>query len=123
MRKVRAKNTAPELILRRLLRSMGYRGYRIHYDKLPGKPDVVFTRRKKVIFVHGCFWHGHHCRAGRNTPKSNIGYWEPKLAGNKARDKRNIQRIRRAGWRVLVIWECQLRDVAKIKRRFQKFFA
>ena len=82
MQRVRAKNTSPELKLRRLLCDMGFRGYRIHYKKLPGTPDVVFVSRKKAIFVHGCFWHGHDCKAGKNVPRTNQEYWEPKLERN-----------------------------------------
>lgn len=100
---------------------MGFRGYRIHYDRLPGKPDVAFTRRKKVIFIHGCFWHGHNCRAGRNQPRSNKGYWEPKLERNRKRDKANARKIRAAGWQILTIWECQLSDETRIKQRLREF--
>ncbi|MEZ5573756.1 MAG: very short patch repair endonuclease [Halioglobus sp.] len=121
MRKVKSKNTAPELRLRRILLESGYRGYRVHYEKLQGKPDVVFTKRRKVIFVHGCFWHGHSCRAGRNTPKSNQGYWEPKLLRNKERDKMRRRSIRNDGWEVLTLWECQLKDVDQVARRLAKF--
>ena len=109
MRKVRSKNTTPELRLRKLIHGMGYRGYRVHYDKLPGKPDVVFIGKRQVVFVHGCFWHGHDCNAGKNIPKSNLEYWNDKLSGNKARDKRNIREIKNEGWNILVIWECELK--------------
>lgn len=121
MRKVRSKNTTPELRLRKLVYAMGYRGYRIHYEKLPGKPDVVFVGKKRVICLHGCFWHGHDCRAGRNTPKSNLEYWNRKLSGNKTRDKRNAREIKKAGWRILVIWECQMKDESTIRRRLRRF--
>ncbi len=121
MQKVRSKNTTPELAVRRLLQGIGYRGYRIHYDKLPGKPDVVFTKRRKAIFVHGCFWHGHSCRAGRNTPRSNQDYWKPKLERNKKRDTAQIREIRKAGWDVLVIWECQLSNETRVESRLIEF--
>ena len=121
MRKVRSKNTTPELRLRKLIYAMGYRGYRVHYEKLPGKPDVVFIGRRRVIFLHGCFWHGHDCRAGRNTPKSNLEYWNGKLSGNKTRDKRNARELKKAGWRILVIWECQLKEESAVRRRLRKF--
>ncbi len=101
---------------------MGKRGYRIHYDKLPGKPDVVFTRQKKAIFMHGCFWHGDDCRAGRNTPNSNKDYWLPKLERNKERDKKHIERLREMKWRVIVIWECELKDIPEIENRINDFF-
>ena len=121
MRKVRSKNTTPELRLRKLIYSMGYRGYRVHYGNLPGKPDIVFVGKKRVIFVHGCFWHGHDCRAGRNVPKSNLEYWVAKLSRNKARDKRNMREIKKAEWSILVIWECQLKKESAVKRRLTKF--
>ena len=117
MYKVRSKNTEPELRLRRLIYGMGYRGYRIHYTKLPGKPDVAFLKKRRAIFLHGCFWHGHNCRSGRNVPKSNLDYWIPKLAKNRARDDHNRQELERSGWRVLVIWECELTDQSSVQRR------
>lgn len=106
MSKIRSKNTSPEIRVRKLIFGLGYR-YRLHNRKLPGIPDLVFPGRKKVIFVHGCFWHGHDCGAGKNKPKSNLGYWLPKLAANKERDERHIVELNKAGWDVLVIWECQ----------------
>lgn len=121
MRQVKAKNTTPELALRKLIWGMGYRGYRIHYDKLPGKPDIVFTKSKRVIFVHGCFWHGHDCRAGRNVPKSNKAYWVPKLERNKKRDKGNVRKIEKEGWKALIIWECELNDEGRVARRIKRF--
>lgn len=121
MTKVRAKNTTPEIKLRKMIWKLGFRGYRIHYAKLQGKPDVAFVRSKKVIFVHGCFWHGHNCRAGRNVPRTNQDYWVPKLARNKNRDRSNAISIRRAGWKALTIWECQLIDDEKIELKLAKF--
>lgn len=121
MRKVRSKNTTPERRLRKLIYGMGYRGYRVHYDKLPGKPDIVFVGRKRVVFMHGCFWHGHDCKAGRNVPKSNLAYWTDKLAGNKARDERHTREIKNAGWSVLVIWECELKKESAVKRKLERF--
>ena len=117
MAKVHSKNTTPELKLRTLIWSLGFRGYRVHYKKLPGKPDIVFIGKKKVIFVHGCFWHGHDCRAGKNVPKSNLEYWIPKLERNKTRDKRNIRELKTLGWDVLVIWECELKDILSVEKR------
>lgn len=108
MTKVHSKNTSPEVKLRKLLCGLGYRGYRLYYAKLQGKPDIVFPRRKKVIFIHGCFWHGHDCKAGRNTPKTNLEYWVPKLERNKKRDQNNILEIKKEGWDVLVLWGCEL---------------
>lgn len=121
MQQVRAKNTSAELVLRKLIWSMGFRGYRIHYSKLPGKPDVVFTKQKRAIFMHGCFWHGHSCRAGQNTPRSNLEYWNNKLKRNKDRDQINIQQLEEAGFRVLVIWECELKDKSLLESRLEKF--
>lgn len=120
MAKVRAKDTTPEILVRKLIRDLGYLGYRTHYVKLRGKPDVVFLRRKKVIFVHGCFWHGHSCRAGKNVPRTNLDYWIPKLERNKRRDRINIRAIRRSGWQVLTIWECQLKNEQLILKKLER---
>ena len=100
---------------------MGYRGYRVHYAKLPGKPDVVFIGKRRAIFVHGCFWHGHDCRAGRNTPKSNVDYWKPKLFKNKERDRRNRVQLEEDGWRVLIVWECELKNEEVTIERIKEF--
>jgi DNA mismatch endonuclease (patch repair protein) len=110
MARVRHKNTRPEMIVRRLLHSLGYR-FRLH-GELPGKPDIVFARRRKVLFVHGCFWHRHDdptCRGAR-FPKSNQEYWAPKFLRNLERDKENRQQLEEAGWQAFVVWECRLRD-------------
>jgi len=109
MRRVRGKDTGPELRVRRMVHGMGFR-YRLHVKELPGSPDLLFPARAKVIFVHGCFWHGHDCRAGLNRPSSNRRYWTPKLERNRRRDRANRTRLRRLGWRVLVVWECQLKS-------------
>lgn len=119
--RVKSKDTTPELKIRRLLLDMGHRGYRIHYDKLPGRPDVVFTKRRKVIFVHGCFWHGHDCKAGRNTPRINKDYWEPKLRRNVERDEKHLAQIREKEWKVLVVWECQLKDSESMRKKLGEF--
>lgn len=113
MKRIRSKDTIPELIVRKLVHSLGYR-YRLHDKKLPGKPDLVFSRWKKVIFVHGCFWHNHNCKQGK-LPKSNLDYWLPKLKENRRRDARNQKLIISAGWKVLVIWQCQTRDTDSLK--------
>ncbi len=91
------------------------------HDKLPGKPDVAFTKRKKAIFAHGCFWHGHDCRSGRNTPHSNTEYWLPKLKRNKARDETRIEQLKALEWSVIVIWECEMRDYATIEKRLNDY--
>lgn len=120
MARVKNKDTAPEMIVRRLAFALGYR-YRLHSAKLAGKPDLVFSGRRKVIFVHGCFWHGHHCRAGQNRPMSNTNYWSKKLERNIQRDKENLRGVRSAGFSALVIWECETRDTVKLKKRLQTF--
>lgn len=101
-----AKNSKPEMTIRRLVFSMGYR-YRLHRSDLPGKPDLVFPSRKKVIFVHGCFWHRHNCRLGR-LPKSRLEFWLPKLEANRLRDQKVEARLSGMGWRYLVVWECEI---------------
>lgn len=121
MAKIKSKNTDPELKIRRLLLDMGFRGYRIHYAKLPGKPDIVFTRRKRVIFVHGCFWHRHNCPAGSQKPKTNQSYWIPKLLRNIERDKEHLSQIVLKGWKVLVVWECQLRNLDSVQKSLTEF--
>src|SRR3712207_4654869 len=102
MRSVGTQNTGPEWIVRRLLHSNGYR-YRLHPKRLPGKPDIVFPSRRKAIFVHGCFWHGHKCDKGR-APKSRLDYWAPKLEANAARDARNLRQLADLGWEALTVW-------------------
>jgi DNA mismatch endonuclease (patch repair protein) len=120
MRRIRSANTAPELIVRRLAHSMGYR-YRLHRKDLPGRPDLVFGPRRKVVFVHGCFWHQHGaCRAGR-TPGSNAAYWTPKLQRNVERDRANIQALESDGWTVMVVWECQVKDAATLRSALTAF--
>jgi DNA mismatch endonuclease, patch repair protein len=116
MRQIRSKNTSPEIIVRKLVFSLGYR-YRLHRKDLPGNPDLVFPARKKVIFVHGCFWHQHNgCREGR-VPGSRQEYWAPKLERNKARDEFHLTSLKQLGWKALVIWECELKQLdASISR-------
>jgi DNA mismatch endonuclease (patch repair protein) len=107
MSRVRTKDTKPELLLRRLLHRLGYR-FRLHRRDLPGCPDVVFPSRRKVVFVHGCYWHGHHCRWGK-LPKSRLDYWGPKIEANRERDARHIRDLREVGWAALTVWQCELR--------------
>jgi DNA mismatch endonuclease (patch repair protein) len=120
MGRVRGKDTKPELTVRSLVYSLGYR-YRLHAAGLPGKPDLVFTPSKSVIFVHGCFWHRHSGCALCRMPKSRREFWEPKLEGNRKRDSRNQRKLRKDGWRLLVIWECQLADHERLKSRILEF--
>ncbi|MEY9562246.1 very short patch repair endonuclease [Sinorhizobium fredii] len=109
MSQVKSKDTSPEMTVRRLLHSMGYR-YRLHGKNLPGKPDLVFAGRKKVIFIHGCFWHGHDCKRGARIPSTRQDYWLAKVGRNKERDARNVSSLEQAGWSVLTVWECELKD-------------
>ncbi|WP_313704635.1 DNA mismatch endonuclease Vsr [Massilia sp.] len=115
MSRVRSKDTRPEMVVRRLVHGAGFR-YRLHVANLPGRPDLVFPKRKKIIFVHGCFWHSHVGCGGARVPKSRTDFWLEKLGSNKVRDERNMQALIEAGWEVLVLWECQLRDPELIKR-------
>jgi DNA mismatch endonuclease (patch repair protein) len=116
MRRVKGKDTTPELEVRRLLTRMGLR-YRLHRADLPGKPDIVMPGRKLAIFVHGCFWHGHDCARGARVPKSNRDYWVAKVARNRARDARTQTELAALGWRVEVVWECQLKDWPAMRDR------
>lgn len=120
MRAVKGRDTKPEKLVRSCAHRMGYR-FRLRRSDLPGKPDLVFPSRRAVVFVHGCFWHGHQCKRGARTPKTNVGYWTEKIARNKARDRENISRLKRSGWRALVIWECQLREDDKLRSRLGRF--
>jgi len=107
MRAIRGKDTKPEHAVRSLIHRLGYR-YRLHVRELPGCPDLVFPSRRKVIFVHGCFWHRHHCRKGRSTPTTRARFWKEKLESNKSRDAKHRRTLRRLGWSVLTVWECQI---------------
>lgn len=106
MQAVHSKNTKPEIIVRKLLHALGFR-FRLHVKTLPGTPDIVLPKYKAVIFVHGCFWHGHSCKRGA-LPKSNIEFWQNKIKGNMLRDVSHIARLKDQGWRVLIVWECAL---------------
>lgn len=122
MARIKAKNSGPELIVRRLVHSMGFR-YRLHAKTLPGTPDLVFASRRKVIFVHGCFWHRHRkqtCRLAR-LPKSRLDFWETKLEGNRLRDLKNKRRLRQDGWAVLEVWECELQNLEVLQKRLRYF--
>ena len=120
MKRVPQKNTKPELQVRKLAYGLGYR-YRLHRSGLPGKPDLVFSGRKKVVFVNGCFWHSHEdCKYSR-PPKSNKEYWLPKLRKNKERDIRINQELYELGWSVLTIWECELKDMQAVKDKLARF--
>ena len=120
MSRIQGKDTKPEMDVRRVLHALGYR-YRLHARDLPGSPDLVFPARRKVIFVHGCFWHRHYCRYGRVRPKTRSAFWEKKLEGNRERDKRNRQALRRQGWDVFVAWECQTKRHEDLLERLVAF--
>ena len=120
MARIKSKDTKPEIAVRRLIHRMGYR-FRLHRRDLPGNPDLVFPKFRKVIFIHGCFWHGHHCRSGKNRPLSNRDYWDAKLDKNKARDKKNRRMLKKLGWETLVIWECQIADSSTLRKRIVEF--
>lgn len=119
MSAVRSADTGPELAVRKILYSRGYR-YRLHRKDLPGCPDIVFPGRKQAVFVHGCFWHGHRCRKGR-FPKSHLSYWKPKIAENKKRDARNTARLNRLGWRALAVWQCEIKNTEALLRKLISF--
>lgn len=122
MSRVRGKDTKPEMAVRRLVHSMGFR-YRLHRRDLPGAPDLVFPSRKKVIFIHGCFWHRHpdpDCKLAR-LPKSRLDFWKPKLDGNRQRDEANQARLRELGWGVFVVWECQIGDKERLAEHTRAF--
>jgi DNA mismatch endonuclease, patch repair protein len=119
MRAIRGKDTKPEMTVRSVVHGLGYR-FRLHRADLPGKPDLVFPARFKVIFVHGCFWHSHGCKSGL-IPNSNRDFWLPKLRRNELRDGRNLEALAQQGWKALVIWECELRDSGALRFRLKRF--
>lgn len=120
MRSVRSRDTGPELIVRKLLHGMGLR-FSLQRKELPGKPDVVLRKHKTVVFVHGCFWHGHGCAKGK-LPKSRLDFWGPKIQRNRDRDAESVKMLKSQGWRVLTIWQCQTKDTARLKSRLMRFF-
>ncbi|QUP52264.1 DNA mismatch endonuclease Vsr [Ralstonia syzygii] len=120
MAQVRSRDTKPELLVRRLIYAMGYR-YRLHAKDLLGKPDLVFRSRRKVVFVHGCFWHRHPGCALARLPKSRREFWLPKLEANRERDIKNERALQDAGWNTLIVWECELSDLVKLKKKIKDF--
>jgi DNA mismatch endonuclease (patch repair protein) len=120
MRRIKGRNTSPEIAVRRLLHAAGYR-FRVHRSDLPGRPDIVLPGRRAVILVHGCFWHQHSCKLGR-TPKGNQSYWVPKLTRNAERDKVVRRKLRSLGWRVLIVWECQVSEPS-LPARLRRFLS
>jgi len=122
MRAVKSRDTAPERAVRAAVREAGYaRRYRLNGAALPGKPDLVFGAMAKVVFVHGCFWHGHDCKRGARQPKDNAAYWRAKIERNLARDRASLKRLKREGWSALVIWECEIRNRAALARKLATF--
>ncbi len=120
MRAVLGQHTTPEMRVRRAVHSLGYR-YALHRKNLPGRPDLVFVSRRKIVFVHGCFWHLHKCRHGSISPASNMNYWSAKRKKNKERDKDHLRSLRAADWKVLVVWECWTKDMARLRERLADF--
>ena len=120
MRAVKSRNTKPELAVRHLVHSLGYR-FRLHRSDLPGKPDLALPRYKSVVFVHGCFWHGHTCARGARAPVHNAAYWQRKIERNVARDRKNKILLRAAGWEILILWECELKNIHRLRRRIENF--
>lgn len=125
MSQIKSKDTVPEMRVRRLVHSMGYR-YRLHQNDLPGKPDLVFAGRRKVIEVRGCYWHAHlryepSCWEARSPAKSNTAYWGPKMDRNVSRDLDNVEKLKSLGWDVMVVWECELRQMTLVEQRIRSF--
>ena len=120
MSRVTGKNSKPELIVRKLLHGMGYR-FRLHDAKLPGKPDVVLPRHKKIVFINGCFWHGHHDCKRAKLPSTNVEFWQSKISGNIRRDALNLVGLKQLGWHVLVVWGCEISQVHLLKEKLKGF--
>jgi DNA mismatch endonuclease (patch repair protein) len=119
MRKIRGKNTTPEMKVRSLLHSLGFR-FRLQRKDLPGKPDLVLPKYKTAIFVHGCFWHGHSCGKGKHLPKTNSEFWVKKINDNICRDNRDLNLLVGLGWKVLVVWECETKDTGKLSQTLRE---
>ncbi len=120
MSRIRQRDTLPERIVRRMLWTLGYR-YRVHYAGLPGKPDIAFPSRKKAVFVHGCFWHGHESCNKARLPRSNETYWRKKITDNVARDRRVMESLVKLGWEVMVVWQCEIKDQSRLAERLRAF--
>ena len=120
MSRIRSRDTRPEMIVRSIVHRMGYR-YSLHKKNLQGKPDLVLVRHQKIIDVHGCFFHMHDCRYGRVVPATNADFWKTKRLSNALRDQRNLKALRRAGWKVMIVWECETRELTKLSKRIERF--
>ncbi len=123
MRRIKSKNTRPEMIVRKLLRNLGHTGYRLHRKDIIGCPDVAFIGKRKAIFVHGCFWHGHDCKVGIRKPKSNQDYWLPKIERNRNRSVEYMAALQANGWNILIIWECQLKNLDDLAVTLEGFMS
>ena len=121
MAAIKGKDTRPEMIVRRLCHAMGMR-FRLHRRDLPGRPDLVFPKRRCVVFVHGCFWHMHACRFGAVVPKTNAAFWQAKREANVRRDSAALQQLADAGWKSLIVWECETKDLEGLRRALVSFF-
>ena len=121
MRRVKRRDTGPERRIRAILRAIGFPGYRLDRGDLPGRPDIAFIGRRRAIFVHGCFWHGHDCKRGARAPKANAAYWSAKIARNRTRDAEAVAALEAKGWRVLTLWECEMGDGAAMAERLAAF--
>jgi DNA mismatch endonuclease (patch repair protein) len=121
MRAVKSKNSSAEVAVRRFCRELAEPGYRLHRRDVPGSPDLAYMGRRLAVFVHGCFWHGHSCKAGAKVPKTNADYWLRKIAGNIARDERHLKTLQDSGWATLVVWECEVKDTSHVKRKLAEF--
>ena len=122
MRRIRSRNTSPELKVRHIVYGLGYR-YRLHVAKLPGKPDIVMTRLRKIIEVRGCFWHQHKGCVDSHVPKTRVSYWQPKLLRNKRRDRANERTLRAEGWEVLTVWECETQHPKPLEKKLAAFLS
>lgn len=120
MKQVHSKDTNPEKLVRSLIHKMGYR-FRLHRKELPGKPDIIFPSMNKIIFVNGCFWHGHKCKRGNRIPKNNLEYWSKKIKKNVIRDKLNNKKLINNGWKCLTVWECELKNIDDIARKIEEY--
>jgi len=120
MTAIKSRHTKPELIVRSIVHRLGFR-FRLHDKKLPGKPDIVLPRHKKIVLVHRCFWHMHNCKRGSVTPKTDVEYWQTKRFRNVARDKENLKFYKAESWRTLTIWECEMKDTIKLENKIKTF--
>lgn len=120
---IKSRNTRPELFVRKLFRELGFSGYRLHRKDLPGQPDLAFIGKRKVIFVHGCFWHSHSCKTGARRPETNKDYWAAKISRNIERDKSHNEELIKLGWEILIIWECELKERDILAEKIKQFMA